>query len=164
MSRKKTSANRARVHQINVSNGGVPKLPVPEAHVTTNGLAGDRQRSLTVHGGPDRAVCLFSLEQIQALQAEGHSIAPGASGENVTLDGLEWGKLKPGHRLRIGTTVRLELTSYTDPCKYNAQWFTDRNFNRINQKRHPGWSRLYARVLVGGIIRTGDAVVLEEIG
>lgn len=42
------------VHQINVSDGGVPKRPVWEAKVNERGLDGDRQRNLKFHGGPDR--------------------------------------------------------------------------------------------------------------
>ncbi|HEV8243641.1 MAG TPA: MOSC domain-containing protein [Nitrospirales bacterium] len=149
------------LHQISVSDGGVPKLPVPEARITINGVAGDRQRNPDIHGGPDRAVCLFSLEVIEALQAEGHSIKPGSSGENLTTAGLDWAHLKPGDRLRIGDVVRLEIVKYTEPCRFNAQWFQDGNFNRINQKKHPGWSRLYARVLAEGVVRPGDSVAVE---
>ncbi|HEX9284830.1 MAG TPA: MOSC domain-containing protein [Nitrospirales bacterium] len=151
-----------QLHQISVSDGGVPKLPVPEARITINGVAGDRQRNPDIHGGPDRAVCLFSLEVIEALQAEGHSIKPGSSGENLTIGGLDWAHLKPGDRLRIGDDVRLEIVKYTEPCRFNAQWFQDGNFNRINQKKHPGWSRLYARVLAEGVVRPGDSVAVEK--
>ncbi len=139
----------------------MPKLPVPEARVTVEGVAGDRQRNLEAHGGVDRAVCLFSLEVIEALQAEGHSIKPGSSGENLTIAGLEWAELKPGDRLRIGDALRLEIVKYTEPCRFNAQWFRDGNFNRINQKKHPGWSRLYARVLAEGMVKPGDPVTVE---
>jgi len=149
------------LHQISISDGGVPKLPVAEARLTVNGVAGDRQRNLEAHGGVDRAICLFSLEVIDALQAEGHSIRPGSSGENLTIAGLDWPKLLPGDRLRIGDTVLLELMSYTAPCKYNAQWFANGDFSRIAQKLHPGWSRLYARVLAEGVVRPGDRVMVE---
>lgn len=145
-----------------MSDGGVPKLPVPEARVTIEGVAGDRQRNREVHGGVDRAVCLFSLEVIESLQAEGHSIKPGASGENLTIAGLTWAALKPGDRLRIGDTVLLEIVSHTSPCKYNARWFANGDFSRISQKVYPGWSRLYARVLAEGVVRTGDRVTVEE--
>jgi MOSC domain-containing protein YiiM len=151
----------AYVHQISVSNGGVPKLPVAEAKISREGVAGDRQRNRSVHGGADRAVCLFSLEQLEALRAEGHSIAAGSSGENLTLAGMDWAALKPGVRLRIGETVRLEIVSYTSPCEHNARWFVDGNFTRISQKRHPGWSRVYARVLAEGVVHAGDRVELE---
>src|SRR5262244_3215069 len=90
------------IHQINVSNGGVPKYPLIEAKVTKQGVGGDRQKNLNVHGGPDRAVCLFSLELIERLQDEGHTIDPGSAGENLTLAGLEWEQLGPGALLNIG--------------------------------------------------------------
>jgi MOSC domain-containing protein YiiM len=149
-----------RVHQISVSNGGVPKLAVPEAMITRLGVEGDRQRNPDIHGGPARAVCLFSLEVIKALQAEGHSIAPGSTGENLTLAGIDWFSMKPGDRIRVGS-VQLEFVSYTAPCVHNGRWFLNENFSRISQKKRPGWSRLYARVLTEGIIRTGDPVTQE---
>jgi MOSC domain-containing protein YiiM len=155
------SQSRFYLHQISISNGGVPKLPVTEARITPEGVAGDRQHNRDVHGGVDRAVCVFSLELIEALQAEGHAIKPGSSGENLTIAGLEWSQIKPGDRLRIGQHVLLEVRSYTAPCKSNAQWFVGGNFSRISQKLHPGWSRVYARVLEAGVVRAGDSVSME---
>ncbi len=152
----------AQLYQINISDGGVPKLPVPQAQISVNGVSGDRQRTPKIHGGPDRAVCVFSLEVIQALQAEGHPIVPGSSGENLTVAGMDWDGLIPGDRLRVGGAVVLEIVSYTAPCEYNARWFIDGNFKRMSQKRHPGWSRVYARVLAEGNVRTGDAVSLDK--
>jgi MOSC domain-containing protein YiiM len=150
------------VHQINVSDGGVPKQPVFEAAVTAQGLAGDRQRNLKVHGGPDRAVCLYSLELIEQLQDEGHPIDPGSAGENLTLAGLAWEKLAPGQQLAIGPEVVLEITSYCAPCEWNARWFREGEYGRISQKKHPGWSRLYAKVLRGGLVRPGDEVRIRQ--
>lgn len=150
------------LYQINISDGGVPKLPVAEAMITSDGVSGDRQRNRSVHGGRDRAVCLFSLERIESLQQEGHSIYPGASGENLTLAGLDWSRVRPGDRLRIGGRVELELTSYTTPCRYNACWFLGENYGRISHKRHPGWSRIYAKVLREGMVRHGDRIELVE--
>ncbi len=152
------------VHQVNVSDGGVPKHPVMEGTVTRNGIIGDRQRSGKIHGGPDRAICFFSLERIEALEEEGHPIAPGSAGENLTIAGLDWEKVKPGDRLRVGPQVELEVTSFTAPCEVNARWFRERNYKRISQKKHPGWSRLYARVLQEGVVRPGDLVSLEVAG
>jgi MOSC domain-containing protein YiiM len=150
------------VHQINISDGGVPKQPVFEAKITERGVAGDRQRNLKVHGGPDRALCLFSLELIERLQDEGHSIDPGSSGENLTLVGLDWEKLGPGIQLAIGPEIRVEIASYCAPCEWNARWFRDGEFSRISQKENPGWSRLYARVLEGGVVRPGDEVTVVQ--
>src|SRR5687767_2906146 len=55
-----TSAGR--VVSIHRSDGGVPKLAIPAARITAAGIEGDRQRNLKHHGGPDRALCLYSLE------------------------------------------------------------------------------------------------------
>ena len=151
------------LHQVSLSDGGVPKLAVPYAHVTFQGLQGDRQRNRKYHGGTERAVCLYSLEVIHALRAEGHSIAPGSSGENLTIAGLDWPDLKPGDRLTIGEHVQLELTSYTTPCRLNAQWFKDGEYSRIAQELYPGWSRLYARVLREGVVKAGDTVVVDAL-
>lgn len=89
----------ARIIQINVSDGGVPKRAVPSCVVSDNGLVGDPQRNLRVHGGPDRAVCIFSLERILTLQAEGHLIYPGAMGENFTISGLDWSLVSPDSKI-----------------------------------------------------------------
>ena len=148
-----------RVVSINRSNGGVPKLAVAEAMVTRQGLEGDRQRNRLFHGGPKRAVCLYAAEVIEALRREGHPIEPGTAGENVTLAGLEWRLIQPSARLRLGA-VELEITSYTAPCKNIAKSFIDMDFTRISQKLHPGWSRVYARVLREGLLRVGDSAEL----
>ena len=151
---------RATIAQINVSPGGVPKLPVPSAHVTELGLEGDAHRELEHHGGPERALCLFALEQIRALQAEGHAISPGAIGENLTVEGLDWERVTPGSRLELGDAVVIEVTRYTSPCFTIKKSFRDGDFSRVSQKKHPGSSRVYARVLKTGAIRQGDPVRL----
>ncbi len=150
-----TRNGSAALHQISVSpEGGVPKRAVPRARVTINGVECDRQRNLEFHGGPDRAVCLFSLERIRQL----HPIEPGSTGENFTVAGLDWETLVPGTKLRVRDEVELEILSYTAPCKTIAESFADRQSKRISQKVHPGWSRLYARVLNEGDARAGDIV------
>jgi len=151
------------VYQVNLSDGGVPKRPVLEAVITTTGVEGDRQRNLNVHGGLDRALCLFSQDLIERLQGEGHSIEAGSSGENLTIAGLEWEKLELGDRLQIGPDVQIEIMSYTIPCDQNAQWFLDRDYKRVSQKKNPGWSRFYAKVLREGVVRPGDAVEILEM-
>jgi MOSC domain-containing protein YiiM len=151
---------KGTIVQVSASRGGVPKRAILQGVVDATGITGDRQKNLEFHGGPDRAVCLFASERIEALAAEGHPIYPGATGENVTTRGVDWAAVVPGARLRLGDTVLLEITDFAQPCKKNRVWFSDGNFNRINQKRFPGWSRVYARVLVGGVIRRGDAVEL----
>jgi MOSC domain-containing protein YiiM len=143
---------------INVSRGGVPKSRVNGAQVAQLGLLGDGQDDIKHHGGPERAVCVYSLERIRSLQAEGHPIDVGTVGENVTVEGVNWDLVVPGVHLRLGDEVRLEVVSFTDPCKTIKGSFRDGKFVRIAQKLHPGWSRVYAKVLREGQIHFGDTV------
>lgn len=154
----------ARVLQINVSPGGVPKTAVSHAAVTRLGLVGDAVNYPKVHGGPERAICLFPLELIQELQAEGHPIFPGAVGENITTAGLDWSALEIDCVLAIGADVRLELSSRVEPCSTIADSFVGGAFKRIKPDRVPGETRWYARVLDEGTIRPGDAISIEEAG
>jgi MOSC domain-containing protein YiiM len=146
--------------QLGVSPGGVPKRAVAQARVTAEGLAGDGHRA-PMHGGVARAVCLFAAERIETLAAEGHPLAPGAVGENITTRGIDWDRVAPGVRLRLGE-VMVEITSYTRPCKTIRHCFVDGFFNRILQERFPGWSRTYARVVQPGVVRAGDVAELIE--
>jgi MOSC domain-containing protein YiiM len=153
------AAGDGRIVQINVSPGGVPKRPVPEARVTPFGLEGDGHRDAEHHGGVERALCLFALERIEALRAEGHPVAPGSLGENLTVAGLDWTAVGPGERFRLGPEVVIEVTRFTSPCQNVGGAFRGGEYSRVSQKRHPGWSRVYARVLEPGAIRAGDPVV-----
>jgi MOSC domain-containing protein YiiM len=154
---------QGKLHAINVSDGGVPKLQRASCAVRRLGLEGDRQQDLEHHGGPERAVSLFSLEVIEALRAEGHPIAPGSTGENLTLSGLDWSGLTPGARLAIGE-VELQIASYAAPCNNINASFSDSRSVRVSQKVHPGWSRLYARVLKEGTLHVGDRVRVTPAG
>lgn len=146
----------ARVAQLSLSSGGVPKRAVPSIRVTTLGLEGDVQRNRELHGGPERALCLFSLERIRALQAEGHPITPGSIGENVTLEGIDWSAVGPGTCLQLSSDVVIQVTRYTAPCANITASFRDRHYARVSQTRHPGDSRVYARVLREGSLASTD--------
>ncbi|HEX5009540.1 MAG TPA: MOSC domain-containing protein [Planctomycetota bacterium] len=148
--------------KINVADGGVPKLPVPAARVSRGGVAGDRQRDLRYHGGPDRAVCCLALEVIERLRAEGHPIAPGTTGENLTLSGLDWTRARPGARLLFAGGVQLAITGFASPCSNIRGSFRGGQIDRLSDKVHPGESRVYCRVLVEGELQEGEAVRLES--
>jgi MOSC domain-containing protein YiiM len=152
-------AVEGRVVGLQRSPGGVPKLPVGAVNVGASGMEGDRQRKPLIHGGPKRALCLYSQERIDALAVEGHRIIAGAVGENVTISGIPWERVTPGTRLVLGD-VEVEVTSYTAPCRTIAGVFSDGQFKRIGQRRHPGWSRVYVRIVRAGRITVGDRVVL----
>ena len=149
----------ARVQSINVSDGGVPKQSRPAARISATGVEGDRQRRVAGHGGPERAVTLYSRALLDALRAEGHPIGPGTTGENLTIAGLPWDRIQAGVRLAIGD-VLLELTKPAPPCQTIAGSFRGGEFQRISEKLHPGWSRYCARVLREGDVRVGDPVAV----
>ena len=154
-----TGSRTGVVASLNRSDGGVPKVPVPTARVTIHGMDGDRQRNLKHHGGPDRALCLYSADLIDLLRSEGHPIVAGSIGENVTIRGLDWRLLHPGVVAAIGE-VEVELTSFAQPCRNIGGSFRLRRSSRVSPKAHPGEARLYARVRREGIITLGDPVAL----
>lgn len=151
------------VFQISVSDGGVPKLAVPAGDVTELGFVNDKQNNTRHHGGPQRAVCLFPLEHILALQAEGHAIYPGSIGENITLAGIDWAGMVPGARLTLGDEVTLEVTSYAAPCKKIRASFAEEDFSRVSQKKYAGWARAYVKVISPGRVQVGDKVTVSNI-
>lgn len=151
-----------RIFQLNCSKGGVPKVAVRESLVNETGLECDRQADRRYHGGPERALCLFSLERILELQGEGHPVYPGSTGENVTVAGLDWAAVVPGARLALGDEVLVEVASFASPCKKIAASFRGGEFKRISQKIFPGYARAYVRVLRAGRLAVGQTVTLLD--
>ena len=150
-----------RVVQVNVSAGGVPKGPIERTTIRRLGVEGDRQRNLKYHGGPQRAVCLYAMELIEALRGEGHDISPGTIGENLTLRGVDWALVTPGALLAVGD-AELRITSYTDPCRTISASFLGGRFGRISQRSNPGWSRVYAKVVKEGLVWRDASAVLSR--
>ncbi len=153
---------QGHVFQINVAEGGVPKYGRHSTEINAQGLTEDRVEHPKKHGGEDRAVCIFSLEKILALQKEGHPIFPGSCGENLDLADINWEDVQVGTRLEIGSGVILEVTQFTKPCTSVSGSFLNGDFTRILQETHPGWSRVYARVLKPGMVKIGDSVAILE--
>ena len=147
------------VSRLNVSDGGVPKMAVDSVDVGYAGIVGDVQATRVHHGRPWQALCLWSSEVIADLAAQGHPIAPGAAGENVTVTGLDWAEVRPGVQLQLGA-VRCEVLAFALPCSKNSRWFLDGDHNVMHHDRGPV-SRVYARVVTPGELRAGDPAILE---
>jgi len=149
-----------KIVSININeNGGVPKFPVEKAFIGKFKVNGDKQKNTIHHGGVDRAVCLYSIDLIKELKKEGHPIYIGSTGENITIEGLDWKSLKTGLKVKLGE-VEIQLTGPTAPCKTIAKSFNKKQFLRISEKIHPGWSRWYAKVLKEGVVNGNDKVCL----
>jgi MOSC domain-containing protein YiiM len=137
--------------QVNVSPGGMPKLPVPSAFVSAEGLEGDRQRNLKYHGGPERAVCLYSEELYAWLREQGVQVTNGNVGENFTTRGLDLSRLSKGDRLRVGGCT-IEITNVRVPCSQLKKWDVDLPELIVGRS---GW---VARVVEEGVVRPGDSI------
>ena len=122
-------------------------------------MVGDRQATRVHHGRPWQALCLWSAEVIDEFRTQGHPIAPGRAGENVTVSGLPWEQVRPGVRLQV-SNVLCEISAYALPCYQNKPWFIDGDFEVMNHERGPV-SRVYATVLQPGDIAVGDEAILE---
>ncbi len=143
-----------------MSPGGVPKRAVERAWVGRLGLEGDGHRAPEpIHGGLEQAVCLYTVEAIARVSADGHAAFPGAYGENLTIEGIAVGLLAPGERLAIGEGgLELEITRHASPCQTIAHFFDERAISRISPSVHPEDARQYARVIAEGPVAAGDRV------
>ena len=152
----------AVVHSINISTqGGVPKLPTDKAEIKFEGVEGDFNKFRTEKKNSigTRAVTLFSLEQIEKLKSEGHSIDVGTTGENITIEGVDWPSLEVGDRMMIGEAM-IELSEPTAPCSKIGKSFIDGAFSRIDHELELGWSRWSASVIEEGQVEIGSQVIL----
>jgi MOSC domain-containing protein YiiM len=155
----------ASILQINISKGGVPKLPVTEAVITPLGIDGDLHAHPEIHGGLIKALLLITSEGIEELKGQGFPLFYGALGENLTTSGLDRRSLRIGQRWRIGEAV-IELTRIRTPCRtievYGAgigQAVYDQDV-KAGDPSSPRWglSGFYASVVHAGSIWTGDPV------
>ncbi len=158
--RRPPTRTAGTVNGLFASAGGVPKQAIEQAEVGLRGLVGDRQQTRKHHGRAWQALCLWSSETVQLLAEEGHPIVPGNAGENISISGLDWVDVLPGAKLEIGE-VACEISLYALPCSKNAQWFSDKNSERMHHRHEVGISRLYASVITPGTIKLGDAVKLS---
>ncbi|WCO69060.1 MOSC domain-containing protein [Iamia majanohamensis] len=150
-----------RVAAVHLSPGGVPKQAVAVARLTGAGVVGDAQADRRDHGRPWQALSVWSAEVVAALAAEGHPVGPGTCGENVLVTGIDWAEVRPGVQLRLGADAVAEVAGPADPCRTIAGSFTGGRFDRIDHRRHPGWSRLYAWIVAEGDVRPGDPVTVH---
>ena len=141
--------------QLNISPGGMPKRPIPSAVVTRDGVEGDWQKNRKYHGGPDRAVCLFSEELYAWLRDQGVAgLFNGAIGENFTTRGIDLLSLAVGDRLLVGAECVIELTDVREPCRQLKKW--DERFPKLIVGRS-GWM---AKVVEEGEVSEGDPIEL----
>ena len=148
-----------RLESIQASGGGVPKAAIPLAEIGPTGVIGDAQGNRRHHGRPWQAICVYSSELIEALRDEGHPIVAGGTGENLTISGIDWSRMRGGLTIIVGDVV-LRTSAPAEPCHQIGDCFTERRWNRIDNVERPGWARWYASVIEGGTITPGDTVTV----
>src|SRR6185503_20929609 len=141
--------------------GGL-KTPVPQAMLRFHNFEGDRQADLKNHGGPDKAVCVYSFDHYPYWeewfgQVEAHGrgpLQPGAFSENLTISGVRETELCIGDIFGAGQAV-VQLSQPRQPCTKLA--------GKNGRKDLPGaihengFSGFYLRVILEGLVRAGDA-------
>jgi len=144
------------VLSINVSSGGIPKLPVHSCTVTLDGLAGDG-RDHEKHIDRDRAVSLIDREILDQLKVEGYEVCPGAVGENLTVEQLDVQSLEPNDRLLFSGGVVIELAESRRPC------FVLDPLGVELKKDIVGRCGYLARVITEGIFSTGETIEVQKV-
>lgn len=140
------------VRAVCLGPGGIPKHPVESAVVEELGLVGDAHR-FKRHGGANRAVCLFAIEDYATLRRDGVPCdEPGTFGENVLTEGLDYTELRPGDELAIGDEIVIAIHDVREPCKTLKS--VDARFPELMVGR----SGFVCRVVRGGTLRAGMSI------
>ncbi len=131
------------------------KYPV-EGRVKVRGvnLEGDRQADLTVHGGENKAVYAYAIEETRLWEEElGRELGAGAFGENLTTEGVDVSGAVLGERWRVGTTL-LEVVQPRLPCFKLGLKMEDPTFLKtFAQASRPG---AYLKIIEEGDLGAGD--------
>jgi MOSC domain-containing protein YiiM len=156
------SVNVGRPKQVHVRRGrpihsAIGKAPV-EGRVRVEGVnvAGDDQADRLVHGGPDKAVYAYAIEDVRWWEAElDRELAPGMFGENLTTEDVDVTGAVIGERWGIGT-VELEVCQPRQPCfKLGLRFGDPLMLRRFAQASRPG---AYLRIVREGELGAGDEV------
>lgn len=140
--------DRGTIVSINVNPfKGARKKPAGSGTLLEEiGLAGD------AHAGfGHRQVSLLAVESIDKMKALGLDVGPGDFAENVTTSGVDLVSIPIGTRLRLGEAL-LEVSQIGKICHSRCAIF-DQAGDCVMPREG-----IFARVLVGGNVRTGDLV------
>jgi MOSC domain-containing protein YiiM len=137
---------------------GICKRPVDgPVLMTATGFEGDGIADTIHHGGPDKAVCVYSAEHSAYWARElGAALPVAAFGENLTVQGLDESKVHVGDRFRIGSALA-EVSQPRTPCLTLAARLGRADLPRLVIES--GYTGLYLRVLEVGMVQGGDELV-----
>lgn len=123
-------------------------------------LEGDDQADRKAHGGPNKAVYAYAVEDVRWWERElGRSLPPGQFGENLTTEGIDANAALVGERWAVGTAV-LEVSEPRVPCWRLGVRMDDKGFvRRFAEALRPG---AYLRIVVEGLVAAGDGIGVIE--
>jgi len=123
-------------------------------------LAGDDQADREAHGGPDKAVYAYAVEDARWWEQEvGRPFAYAEFGENLTTEGVDVNGALVGERWAIGSTV-LEVSEPRVPCWRLGVRMNDPAFlRRFTAALRPG---AYLRIVSEGDLGEGDSIRIES--
>jgi MOSC domain-containing protein YiiM len=137
---------------------GIWKAPVQGHAVAVRGvnLDGDDQADRVNHGGVDKAVYAYAIEDYHYWsEHEQLDVHPALFGENLTVKGIDLNSCLVGERWQVGTTT-LEVAQPRLPCFKLGIRVGDSHFPRRFQ--HVGRLGAYLRIVQEGAISTGDEI------
>ncbi|MGX6450596.1 MOSC domain-containing protein [Brevibacterium paucivorans] len=138
---------------------GAHKNLVDAITVDVNGACGDEQGNLKVHGGPEKALLLYTRDDYEQWTRDGYEFGPGNFFENITIDELRTSDIHLADTLHIGE-VTVQVSQIRRPCTTLAHRWNMKELPRLVQST--GRSGFYVRVLTPGTIRTNDPVTLVQ--
>ena len=121
-------------------------------------LVGDEQADRSVHGGADKAVYAYAMEDYEFWGGtEKFEVRPGLFGENLTLRNLDLGGAVIGERWHVGSAL-LEVAQPRLPCFKLGIRVGNAEFpKRFQLALRPG---AYLRIIEEGALQAGDIVVV----
>lgn len=152
------------VHEIRRGAGrdtAIDKRPVDRpVEVSPLGLYGDSQCDRRYHGGADKALYAYAVEDAAWWAEElGREIRPGLFGENLTIEGIDCTNAVLGERWRIGPDVVVEVRMPRSPCDNLSLRMEIQGFHQqFAASRRVG---AYLAVLVPGMVAAGERVAVE---
>jgi MOSC domain-containing protein YiiM len=152
-------ARQARIGDWTGSEGrtGIDKRPITgEVKFEDNGVAGDLVIDRKAHGGFDKAVYAYAIEDALWWQQQvERKINPGAFGENLTTEGIDLNTCLIGERWQVGTTV-LEISEPRIPCRVFAGfWQRPTLIKDFTEAKRSG---AYLRIIEEGAAKSGDEI------
>lgn len=111
-----------------------------------------------------RQVHLIHAELFEELAGQGHRVAPGDMGENVTTQGVDLLGLPTGTRLHLGPVAVVEVTGLRNPCRQLDAFQPGLMKALLDRDAEGGLVRkagVMAVVVTGGRVAAGDALAVE---